>query len=401
MRTIIYSDSIYMEDGKKDGYLVIGDGILQEFHPKKEMLQADYDFSGYSIIPGIFDTHNHGGFGVRVNNGCTEEEIKIYLKGLASTGVTSVFPTTFETDAMRLVSKMADEEQDGAQILGIHSEGPWGARVGEKGVNTGYPAVDMTVAHQMVEAAGGKLKLVAIAPEVEGAGEAIDYFLSEGITMAIYHTNANYEQANQAIDRGITVGTHLGNVMTGLHHRDVGTMGACILRDEVDCELICDGLHVSVPMLKIIFKLKNHDKIMMVSDNVQYAGAPEGEYLRERQIENSDRNLIFVTQDGRVVSKNGRLSGSSKPVIFGMKNLVQELHMPLEEVIRFSSENPCRKYGFFDRKGSLKVGKDADFVVITDDFQVVQTYCRGRMVYDWKIDQNIFNQEFLKRYKIS
>lgn len=396
---IIYSDRIYMEDGVKDGYLQIENGVFQAFYPAETSMEADRDWKGLRVIPGIFDTHNHGGFGVRINDGVTEDEVKIYLKGQASVGVTAVFPTTFELDAMRLVSRMADQSQDGAQILGIHSEGPWGARVGEKGVNTGYPAVDLDYARAMVEACGGKLKLVAIAPEVEGAKEAIDYFLSQGVTMAAYHTNATYQQANRGIDRGITVATHLGNVMTGLHHRDVGTMGACLLRDEVDCELICDGHHVCIPMLDIILRLKSHDKIIMVSDNVQYAGAPAGEYLREKQTEHSDRNVIFVTQEGLVISKSGRLSGSSKPVLYGMKNLVENLHMPLEEVIRLSSYNPCRKYGFLERKGSIREKKDADFVVITDDFQVVQTYCQGRKVYDQTTDRNLFNTRFLEKYK--
>lgn len=398
---IIYSDRIYMEDGVKDGYLQIENGIFRSFSPKEARLQEDENWKGFRIIPGIFDTHNHGGYGVRVNNGVTEEEVKIYLKGLASVGVTAVFPTTFELDAMRLVSRMADQTQDGAQILGIHSEGPWGARVGEKGVNTGYPAVDMDYAKAMVEACNGKLRLVAIAPEVEGAERAIDYFLSQGITMAMYHTNANYEQAKRGIAKGITVATHLGNVMTGLHHRDIGTMGACLLSDKVDCELICDGYHVCDPMLDIILRLKNHSQIMMISDNVQYAGAPAGEYMREKQIENSDRNRIFVTEEGLVLSESGRLSGSGKPVLYGMKNLVENLHMPLEEVIRMSSYNPCRKYGFLDRKGSIRENKDADFVVINDDFETVKTYCRGIKVYDRETDKKPFNTRFLEKYKIA
>lgn len=397
---VIYCDSIYTEDGVLDGYLELRDGKFERILPKTAGLQADREFSGCRIIPGIVDTHNHGGFGVRINDGCTEEEVKLYLKGEASFGVTGVFPTTFQLEAMKLIRRMAREWQDGAQILGINSEGPWGARVGEKGVNTGYPKVDMEVARQMTEAGGECLKLVCIAPEVEGAGEAMDYFLSKGITMAIYHTNANYDQANAAIDRGITVATHLGNVMTGLHHRDIGTMGACLLRDEVDCEVICDGLHVCNPMLDIIFRLKPHSQIMMVSDNVQYAAAPAGEYRRETQTEHSDRNRIFVTEDGRVLSESGRLSGSSKPVLYGMKNLVEHLHMPLEEVIRFSSYNPCRKYGFLERKGSIREGKDGDFVVITPDFQVVETYSMGRKVYDRDRDTELFNQEFLRKYKI-
>jgi N-acetylglucosamine-6-phosphate deacetylase len=173
---IIKSDNIIMEDGCKSGYLEIEEGIIKEYHPAGCGLEADADYSGSLIIPGIFDTHNHGGFGVGISKDSTEDDIKLYLKGLASDGVTAVFPTTADLDAMKLIGKMAGKTQDGAKIMGIHSEGPWGARVGEKGVNTGYPKVDLEYAEKMVEACGGKLKLVGIAPEVEGAYKAIDYF---------------------------------------------------------------------------------------------------------------------------------------------------------------------------------------------------------------------------------
>jgi len=397
---LIHSNRIYLEEGCKAGYLEIKDGKFSAFYPESEKLTADIDYGNNRIIPGIFDTHNHGGFGYRLNDDITEEEIKVYLKGQASFGVTGLFPTTCDIKCIALLAKMSEEEQDGSKILGIHSEGPWGARVGEKGVNTGYPAVDLEVAKKMVEAGNGKLKLVGIAPEVPGAFEAIDYFLSEGVTMAAFHTNANYEQANAGIDRGITVATHLGNVMTGLHHRDVGTLGACLLRDEVDCEIICDGLHVCLPMVKLMLKVKDHDKVIMISDNVQYAGAPVGRYKGMNQAEGSDRKYINVTEDGFVLSDSGRLSGSSKPVIFGIYNLVEKLGMDLEEVIPLFSYNPIKKYADITKKGSIKVGKDADFVAITDDYQAIQTYVEGRKVYDCEVDKDLFNPEFIKMFKV-
>jgi N-acetylglucosamine-6-phosphate deacetylase len=389
-----------MEDGCKSGYLEIENGVIRQYYPDNSVLTADADYGDNRIIPGIFDTHNHGGFGISIGKDTAEDDIKLYLKGLASTGVTAVFPTTAELDSMNLISKMADEIQDGAKIMGIHSEGPWGARVGEKGINTGYPKVDLEYAAKMVEACNGKLMLVGIAPEVEGSYQAIDYFLSKGVHTAVYHTDANYEQANHAIDRGITVATHLGNVMTGLHHRDIGVMGACIMRDEVWCELICDFLHICPEMIEIILKLKDNDKIMIISDNVTYAGAPAGTYRTVFGHNKSDRSTIHVTEDGFVLSNTGRLSGSSKPVIFGIKNLVEKLGIPLEKAIRMSSYNPCKKYGFADKKGSLAIGKDADFAVISDNFDVLYTYSEGRLVYDYKVDTVIFNQKFVDEYKL-
>lgn len=399
---IIKSSRIYMEDGCKSGYLEIEDGIIKQYYPDDSPVKADVDYGNNRIIPGIFDSHNHGGFGVSVSDAATEDELKQYLKGAAANGVTALFPTTIGTalGAMRLLSKMADNVQDGAKIMGIHSEGPWGARVGEKGINTGYPKVDLEHAQELYDACNGKLKLIGIAPEVEDADKAIDFFLSKGVTVAMYHTNANYEQANLAIDRGITVATHLGNVMTGLHHRDVGAMGAAILRDEVWCELICDGLHVSLPMIDIVLRLKDHGKIIMVSDSTAYAGAPVGTYRSGKQTGRSDRDNIHVTEEGFVLSSTGRLSGSSKPVIYGMKNLVEKLGLPLEEVVKLSSYNVHKKYGTADKKGSIKVGKDADIVVISDSFDVLYTYSEGRLVYDHKVDTDLFNQRFVEKYKV-
>jgi N-acetylglucosamine-6-phosphate deacetylase len=172
-------------------------------------------------------------------------------------------------------------------------------------------------------------------------------------------------------------------------------MGACILREEVYCELICDFLHVCPEMIKIILKLKDNEKIMMISDNVAYAGAPPGIY---KTVFGSGN--INVTEDGFILSDTGRLMGSSKPVVFGLKNLVQKLGMPLLEASRLCSLNPCKKYGFGDKKGSLAVGKDADFAVISDDFDVLYTYSEGRKIYDRDIDKDIFDREFIGKYRL-
>ena len=399
---IIKSYRIYMEDGCKSGALEIENGKIKQFYPDASAVNVDVDYGSARIIPGIFDTHNHGGYGVRADT-CDEAEAKIYLKGIASDGVTAVLPTTTSLDGMKLLSKMADETQDGARIMGIHCEGPWGSRVGEKGINTGYPPVDLEHGQKIYDACNGKLVLIDIAPEIDNAKNAIEFFTSKGVNVAAYHTNANYEEANRGIDWGITVATHLGNVMTGLHHRDIGTMGACINRDEVYCELICDGLHVCLPMVDIVLRLKDHDKIMMISDSGSFLGAPQGTYrgtTGDSLNEQSDRTELTVTEDGYVLSKTGRLTGSSKPSIFGIKNLVEILGVPLEKAILFSSYNPCKKYGFADKKGSLAVGKDADLVVISDDYDVLYTYSEGRMVFDHKVDTDLFNHEFVKQLKI-
>ena len=396
---IIHSNRIYLEDGCKSGYLEVCDRKIVKFYPEGSDVTCDVDYGNDRIIPGIFDTHNHGGFGYDLINETTKEDVLQFLKGQASFGVVNVLASTSGLVNIALLADLAEKDQDGARILGIHAEGPWGSRVGEKGVNTGYAKVDLEYAKKMVEDGKGYLKLADVAPEVEGGLDAIRYFDSCGVKVGMFHTNANYQEACAGVDAGASVATHLGNVMTGIHHRDVGTLGACLLRDEVDCEMICDGLHISLPMIQLYLKAKSHDQLFMISDNVSYAGIPVGRYRGSFDAK-SDRAFINVTEEGFVLSDTGRLSGSAKPVLYGIYNLVEKLGVPMEECCKFFSYNPVRKYSDPNRKGSLKEGKDADFVVITDDYKVVATYSEGRKVFDKDVDVVCCKQEFLDKIKL-
>ncbi len=400
---VVHSNRIVTEREVVSGFLVIEDGKFVRIAKECEGLTADIDVKDNRIIPGIIDTHNHGTHGYRLREGITEEELIGYLKGSASNGLTTVFPTFGSLNDYKSYNVVADKVgkfvEGGAQVGGIHSEGPFGARVGEKGVNTGYPAVDMEVVKNMVEAGKGTLKLVAIAPEVEGALDAVKYFVEHGVNVAAYHTNANFAQANAGIDAGVSVMTHLGNVMTGLHHRDVGTLGAGLLRDEAWCEIICDGLHVSLPMVEIMLKVKDHNKVMMISDNVQYASLPVGRYKGMNQDPTSDRRTIRITEEGYALSETGRLSGSTLPVIYGISNLVEKLHLDIVDVMRMASTNPAFKYELAG-KGSIKAGNDADFVVISDDYKVLQTYCLGKKVYDREDGADLVNHAFFDEFWI-
>lgn len=388
---IIKSKRIVCEDDIIDGYVIVEDGKFLAIETADKNLDEDIDCGNDRIIPGIFDTHNHGTQGYTLMSGVSKKEIKGYLKGLAAQGVTNIFPTA-SIDLISTLSNMMEEELDGAKIVGIHSEGPWLNRVGEKGSKTGWPTVDINVAKKMIEDGRGNLKLVAIAPEIPGVDEIIDLFVRNGVKVAVAHSDMNYTQTKEAIDKGITVATHLSNVMTGLHHRDVGVLGACLLDDRVNCELICDGMHVSLPMVKIILRAKDNNKIMMISDCTPMSGAPVGKYKGF----GPGMEVINVNENGFVLSDEGRLCGSSQGVLFGIYNLVEKLHLPIQEVVKLSSLNASRVYGL-ESKGSIAIGKDADFVVIDDNYKVIKTYSEGRKVFDADVDKDIFNPEFLKK----
>ncbi len=395
---VIHSNRVYTSEGVRNAYLRIEGKRIVEIMDHYDGCDV-IDYGNNRIIPGIFDTHNHGtmgyGFTESVAEEKAEEQIKGYLKGLAAQGVTNVFPTV-SVKMIKHIAKAMEQDNDGATIVGIHSEGPWLNRVGEKGIKTGWPEVSLETAKQMVEDGRGQLKLVAIAPEIPGVDPIIDYFLSQGITIAFAHSDFNYEEAKKALAGRFTVATHLGNVMTGIHHRDIGGLGACLQNENMMYEIICDGLHISLPMLQLYFMMHDYGRFMMISDCSQMAGAPVGKYRGLR----ADMTMN-VTEEGFVLTDTGRLMGSSKPVLYGIGNLVEKLHIPMEKVIRMSSLNPCIKYGMADKKGEISVYKDADLVVISDQYEALATYAEGRLVYDREKEGDVFNKEFVVENKIN
>lgn len=384
--------SIYTDNGLIDGYLKIEGGKIIEILPLSSYSgKIDYDYSNYKIIPGIFDTHNHGthGFSLMDEN-VNEEEIKGYLKALASQGVTSVLATS-EPRLIKKVVKVSKEYKDGAKIIGIHCEGPYLNRVGEKGINNGHPKIDLEFVKQMVTDGEGMLKLVAIAPEIEGSDKVIEYLTNQGVRCSFAHSDCDYEETLESFRKGISVVTHTANVMSGLHHRQMGGLGACLLNQEVYNEIICDGLHVCNPMLEIMFKLKPIDRFMMISDNVPVANMPSGSYSISGFLD------VIVNNEGYCLSDTGRICGSTKSVLYGMKNLCENLKLKLESVITMASLNPCIVYGV-NNKGIIKAGFDADYVVIDNNFVVIETIREGNIIY--RCDKpSTMNDNFIKLYR--
>lgn len=392
----LYSMRVYTASGCKAATVEIDNGVITRI---EEGLCPDdaVDYGSLRIIPGIFDTHNHGtsGYDLMTGEGDFETRkavVRGYLKGLAAQGTVNVFPTVSDPGGIHAVAEVAHEDEAmGATIRGIHSEGPWLSRVGEKGIRTPWPEVSVDAARAMVEAGEGLLRLVALAPEIPGIDDVIDYFLSEGVTVAAAHSDNGYEAAHAAYGRGISVATHTGNVMTDMHHRDIGGLGAALTDPRVMCEVICDGLHVCDDMLGIYFRIKDFGHFMMISDCTALSGAPVGAYDGGSMCKE-----LHVTPEGFVLTETGRLMGSSQPVLFGIGNLVNNVGVPLEICLEMACLNPARTYGFADRTGSIEVGKDADLVVISDDYHALATYARGQKVYDRAVDGRVFNDAYLQ-----
>lgn len=396
----IRSPRIYAENKTVDGYLEIEGGRIVRIG--EGGCDDAWEPGGY-VIPGMFDTHIHGTQGYLPCNedgSASRENIDGFLKGAASEGVTSIFPTLYgympqgkeAVESVALLRQYAEaKECSGARIVGIHYEGPYLHRVGEQGAPVEPAKIDLDYVKKVIEAGGGWLKLMGLAPELPGAYELIDLLVNNGVTAAIAHSDCDSAAAFAAYDRGISVATHLCNVMVGVHHRNVGGLGAALVDNRVNTELICDGMHVCNDMLKIVLQAKPNDHIMIISDCTGYSGAPKGSYDSFW-----GEGGVTIDEQGFVREPGGRIRGSSKSALYGVRNLVKNIGVPTEQALKMASLNPCRKYGIADR-GCLRPGNFADFVVIDDDFNVLYTFVDGKMVYDASTERDkIFNKKILE-----
>lgn len=381
----IKSNYIVTPTGIISGEILIKDGLIHDIIEISDASEETYP--GLRILPGIIDTHNHGtmGYGLMGEIEDKEKEVEGYLKGLVSQGVTGVFPTA-EYSYFNAIVEVSKRKINGAKIVGIHSEGPYLSRVGEQGIAEEPMPVDIDNVQDMINEAEGLLKLVAIAPELPDAQKAIDLLNENSIKVAYAHSDMNYKEAYNAFDNGVSVATHTANVMSGIHHRNMGGLGACLLHPNVMCELIPDGLHVNVEMMDLMFRVKDYGHWMLVSDTTSLSGAPSGKYTM------GSFNLI-IDDNGFAKTDTGRLLGSTKPVIYGMNILNKELGIDVVDLCLMASTNPANYYNL-ENVGSIVKGNMADIIVVDDNFELKYTYIDGEKVYDYKDNKEFFNINF-------
>jgi N-acetylglucosamine-6-phosphate deacetylase len=268
----------------------------------------------------------------------------------------------------------AKNPEDGAKVLGIHLEGPFIStrHVGAQPIEY-VASPDIEVFKNYNEASGNNIKIVSLAPEVEGADKLINYLNENGIVASSGHTDAGYKDMEKAVKNGLKNVTHTYNAQKALHHRDIGTVGSAMTFDELNCEAICDLIHLSAPAIKLLIKNKPHDKVTLITDSMR------AKYLPDGISELGGQEVIVKNGEARL--NNGALAGSILKMNDAIRNLVLSCDVKFTDAVDFATINPAKNLGLDDTIGSIKVGKNADFTVLDEEFNVCLTVRNGNVVY--------------------
>ena len=339
------------------------------------------DANGGYVTPGFIELHIHGYLGKDVCD-ASEQSIRIISKGLLENGVTGYLPTTMTVDmsvitgaidsVRGLMAESRTPEFDGTQILGVHAEGPFISESKKGAQDPRYilkPDADFVKAHSDV------IRVITLAPEEDDADfSAIKRITTEtDVVVSMGHTSADYDTAVAGVKAGVRHATHLFNAMTPLTHRGPGVVGAALNCDEVSTELIVDTHHVNAALFDTVYKLKGR-KLCFITDCLPAGGLPEGEYTL------GGAKIIYKNDLCRL--EDGTIAGSVLKLNKGVWNVYTNSKIPLHECVNCASLNPAATLGIQDKKGSIAEGKDADLVILDDQFNVKKTIIGGKIKYE-------------------
>jgi N-acetylglucosamine-6-phosphate deacetylase len=332
------------------------------------------------VLPGFVDQHIHGAGGSDGMDG-TVEDIAIIAKTIAAEGTTSFAVTTMTqspeniTKAMEAVKAYREANSDeGARVVGIHLEGPFIAAAHKGAQPLEYVKTpDIAAFDAYNEASGNAIRIVTLAPEVEGAEAFIKHLTEKGIVSSIGHTGAKFTDIEKAVANGASNVTHTYNAQTALHHREIGTVGSAMLLDELNCELIADTIHVSVPAMRLLVKNKPLDKLSLITDAMRAKGIPDG-------ISELGGQVVYV-KNGEARLEDGTLAGSVLRMNRAVQNMVEKVGVPFTQAVDYATINPARMLKIDNEAGSIAVGKRADFTVLNANYDVLLTVRGGKIIY--------------------
>lgn len=363
--------------------IFIEGGVIKEV-VSWESIPRNKDVLNYTdsiAAPGFIDIHTHGYGGHDATSG-EEKDLIDFAESILRHGVTSFLPTTVTApqdvllERSKILRNAMEKNEKGAEILGLHLEGPYVGKGKEAGVQNIEFARNPNVSEleELVKASKGNIRRVTLAPELPGALEYIRRAKELGIVVAAGHTNATFEEAIAGFDAGITICNHLFNGMRLFHHREPGIIGACLVRKDTYAEIIADMIHLHPVAISVAIKAKGPKKIILITDAAPQTGLPDGEYELG--------GIETIVKDGiSRIKATGRLASSTLTMDNAIKNMVTKLNLNLKNAIRMATLNPADALNLSDR-GRLVPGCVANVTVLDSKFKVLATIVKGKMLYE-------------------
>ena len=379
--TYIVGGKIVLPDSVVEGKALAFDNETGKIVGLCDSVPADaktIEACGNYVAPGLIDVHIHGYLGADTCD-ADPEGIRKMAYGIAKNGVTAFLPTTMTVSmdqimaSLNAVRSLKEESKtwDGAEIIGVHAEGPFinpskkGAQAEE---NILVPDADFVIANEDI------ITSITLAPEMDKDHKCIKKLAKESkVLVSMGHTAADYDEAMSAAKDGVNHATHLFNTMPPLAHRNPGVVGAALKCDNVSVEIIADTFHIHPGLYSIVAKLKG-DKMVLITDCTRAGGMPDGEY------ELGGQPIFLKGIECRLA--DGTIAGSVLKLNNAVKNVIDHTGLPVNEVFKMASLNPATSIHCADRLGSLEEGKDADIIITDENINIIRTIKKGKTIYE-------------------
>ncbi len=365
--------------------LIEGHSIAEVGAPESIHIPADaerIDASDLIVTPGFIDPHIHGCGGVDVMDG-TYESLNAVSRIVARHGTTSFLPTTVSslpdvlTGTVEKLGALMSRAFDGARPIGIHLEGPFisaAKRGTHKASNVLAPSIDLL--EKWVQASHNSVRLLTVAPELEGIDAVLMMASHLGVTVAMGHSNATFDEAHTAAGRGVCYAVHTFNAMREFSHRDPGIVGEVLADDRIFAEIIADGIHVDRAVVRTFSRAKGKARVVLATDAISATDMPDGRY-------SLGPDKVDVV-NGVCRDADGRLAGSTLTQEIALRNFIEWTDWEFEEALLGVTLNPARALKL-ERKGALEPGADADVAILDQSFRVMKTFVGGNLVFERKV----------------